>query len=153
MIWNPQSAGDTSWAGNVPGGQKHPVIKKVAISGSGRNLKFTITGSGFGSAPRHLPFTGDLSFLRFYDWGQVACENNLGLFEAGFSAWGQYAADPATLRYTSWTSTKIVVSGFAGAYNSGCNRALPGDPITIGIWASGDSADTGPQTAWAGRIE
>ena len=151
MIWSPQSRGDVAWAGNVPGGSMTPAITSVTMSGFGRNLTLAITGTGFGAAPGVMPFDGDLNFLRFHDWGQEACEGGIGLMEAGFGGWRVYAPNQVTLRYASWSDTKIVISGFAGAYGSGCDRVLPGDPITVGIWASTDKTDAGPQTAWAGR--
>jgi hypothetical protein len=149
-IWSPQSTGEVAWAGNVPGGPKRPAVSSVSVSGSGKNLKFVITGTGFGKAPAKMPHTGDLNFLRLTDWGQQVCDGITGLFEAGFSGWGINPPDTITVRYASWSATKIVVDGFSGTYGAACSTALAGDPITIGIYASGDTSDAGPQTAWAG---
>jgi hypothetical protein len=149
-IWSPQSTGEVAWAGNIAG-NLGTAISSVAVSGSGRNLKFTINGSGFGKAPVKMPYSGDLNFVRLTDWGQLECGGNDGLFEAGFSTWGFYTADTVWLRYASWSNTQIVINGFSGEYGAGCAKALAGDPIAIAIYASRDTSDGGPQTAWAGR--
>jgi hypothetical protein len=149
-IWSPQSTGEVAWAGKVPGGPAGPVISTVTVFGSGGSLKFTISGTGFGKAPVKMPDTGNLNFLRFTDWGQLECAGSPGLFEAGFAGWGINPTDTVTVKYASWTSTQIVIDGFSGSYGSECNVALSGDPVTIGIYASSDTSDTGPQTAWAG---
>jgi hypothetical protein len=151
-IWSPQSTGEVAWGGNIAG-NLGTAISSVAVSGSGRNLKFIISGSGFGKAPVKMPYTGDLNFVRLIDWGQLECvdSDSDGLFEAGFSAWGIYTADTVWVRYASWSNTQIVINGFGGEYGAGCAKALAGDPIAIAIYASHDTSDAGPQTAWAGR--
>jgi hypothetical protein len=149
-IWSPQSTGEVAWAGNVPGGPKRPAVRSVSVSGSGKNLKFVITGSGFGKAPAKMPHIGDLNSLRLTDWGQLVCNGVPGVFEAGFSGWGINPPDTITVRYASWSATKIVIGGFSGTYGAACSTALAGDPITIGIYASSGTSDAAPQTAWAG---
>jgi len=45
-----------------------------------------------------------------------------------------------------------VIGGFAGSYGQGCATVQNGDPVTIEIWNTSDTSQTGPQTAWGGII-
>ena len=148
-IWNPETGAGATWGGNVPGGSGTPQISSVTFTGSGTNMQMYINGSGFGSAPAGLPFTGDLNQLIFQDH---FTHSGIGDFEAGGNIWGIRSADAVTLQYQSWSDTQIVISGFGGSYGQGNNVLQIGDPVTIVVWNSSDTGDTGPQTAWGGVV-
>lgn len=146
-LWNASSGEGVTWGGNVP---VHAQISSVSLSGSGENLKITVKGSGFGTAPVTMPFTGDLNYFRFFDF-RTHCGAISSLFEAGFDGWGIQSPDAVTLKYRSWSDSRIVVSGFAGAYGTGCATYETGDPVLIVIYNTSDTSDTGSQTAWGNR--
>jgi hypothetical protein len=145
-IWNASSGTGATWAGNVPGGAAGPRISSLQITGAGQEAQIIVKGSGFGSAPRTMPFTGDLNNLRFLDF-RSHCGSGSSLFSAGFTHRGLGSADTTTLKYEAWTDTEIDVAGFAGSYGTGCATYETGDPIAISVWNTGDSGFTGPQTA------
>jgi len=148
-LWNPNSQAGATWGGNIPGGSE-PQITSVKFFGAGQNLQIVIDGSGFGNAPVAMPYAGDLNQFLFTDF-RTNCTGS-SLFEAGGSRWGDGAPDSVTLTYQSWSDTQIVISGFAGTYGQGCATVQSGDPITLRIWNSGDTSQTGPQTAWGGVL-
>ena len=156
-LWNPSNGEGAAWGGNVPTANLttypawYPEIDRVQFSGAGAAVAITVQGSGFGPAPVSLPFTGDLEQFGLTDW-RDHCGGGSSAFGAGFTPWGVGAPEPVTLTYTAWTVDEIQVSGFAGTYGSGCALALPGDPVTLSLWSSNASADTGPQTAWGGPL-
>jgi hypothetical protein len=150
-VWSTATATGMSAAGNVPPRiANEPSIRNVDFSGSGRHLHITITGSDFGAAPHALPFTGDLNFFSFTD-SRIHFETNPSLFGAGGSYFG-LGSNAVTLVYTSWTDTKIVISGFAGAYSHHGWVVEKGDPVNFVVWNTGDTSFTGLQTAWGGLI-
>jgi hypothetical protein len=150
-IWNPSTGAGATWGGNVPGGSGTPQISSVTFSGSGTNLQIYVNGSGFGSAPIDMPFTGDLNQFIFQD--HFTHSPGTGSFEAGGNRWGHGTPDSVTLNYQSWSDSQIVINGFAGAYGQGNNVLQNGDPVTIVLWNSSDTDQTGPQTAWAGTCQ
>jgi eukaryotic-like serine/threonine-protein kinase len=87
----------------------------------------TIDGSGFGSLPQTLPFTGDLGNFRIADGAQL-----------GFGEWG-YGGDAKTLDYESWLNDQIMVGGLG---------ASPGDAVIGAVWNS----NTGKGSAWAENV-
>jgi hypothetical protein len=135
----------------VPGGGSGtPQISSVAFAGGGTNLQIYIRGSKFGSAPTKLPFTGDLNQFILQDH---FTHSGTGSFEAGGSRWG-HGTDSVTLNYCSWSDNQIVINGFSGSYGQTGDETLQnGDPVTIVIWNSSDTSDTGPQTAWGGLVK
>ncbi|MGA2521943.1 MAG: hypothetical protein ABSG81_14145, partial [Acidimicrobiales bacterium] len=114
------------------------------------DLRIAVRGQGFGPAPHSLPFTGDLNAFSFWD-GRAHCQAG-GAFTAGGAYFGDASADSVTVRFQSWTDTKIVVTGFRGTYGSGCARIDAGDPVAISVWNSADTSPAGPQTAKRGLI-
>jgi len=152
-LWNARTGAGAAWGGNVPPvAAGTPVIRSLAFSslGTPRDLHVVIKGSGFGAAPTAMPHVGDLDALSFWD-GRSGC-GSATAFTAGGRYFGRLPADTVTLRVASWTPTKIVVTGFHGAYGSGCARIRTGDPVAVSVWNSADTADTGPQTAARGLI-
>jgi hypothetical protein len=89
-----------------------PQIATVTFSGSGRNLKMIITGSGFGAAPPGVPGEVDLPSFMFVD-----LPNTIAQWNAGYTGCGN--DDGVTLDYASWSNTKIVISGFGSDYGKG----------------------------------
>jgi hypothetical protein len=147
-IWNPVTGAAATWGGNVPGGSGAPQISSVTFAGSGTNLQIYINGSGFGSTPAGLPFTGDLNQFIFQDH---FTHSGAGDFEAGGNIWG-IRSDFVTLQYQSWSDNQIVISGFGGSYGQGNNVLQNGDPFTIVVWNASATSDAGPQTAWGGFV-
>ena len=74
-----------------------------------------------------------------------------GLHRRG-TYFGEAPADTVTLRYRSWTDTKIVINGFSGSYGTACSKVQPGDPVAVSLWNTNDRVETGPQTAKRGLI-
>jgi len=150
-LWSPTSGAGATWAGNVPGSSGVPQITSVNFSGTGQNLQIDIHGSGFGSAPVAMPYTGDLNQFSLGDF-QTHCGGGSSQFEAGSLRWGNGSPDLLTLTYQSWSDNEIVINGFGAAYGQGCYTVQNGDPMIITLWNSGDTGQTGPQTAWGGFI-
>ena len=149
-IWNPTTGAGATWGGNVPGGLGTlPQITSVDFAGSGTNLQIRIFGSGFGNAPTHLPFAGDVSQFIFQDH---FTHSGAGSFESGGNRWGHGSPDSVTLKYQSWSDNQIVINGFTGAYGQGNNVLQNGDPATIVLWNTSDASQNGPQTAWGGFV-
>ena len=152
-LWNAVTKRGMTWGGNVPPVTTDtPRITSVAFSSLGTpvDLRIVVKGAGFGAAPRTLPFVGDLNSFSFWD-GRTHCGSSAA-FTAGGGYFGGAPADAVTLRYQSWTDTKIVIGGFRGAYGTGCAKVLSGDPVAVSVWNTGDSSGTGPQTAKRGLI-
>lgn len=82
-----------------------------------------------------MPFVGNLPCFAF---------NNLGHFEAGSSRGG----DAVTLDYLSWSDTRIVVSGFSGAYGEGKWSLDTGAPILITV----QNPSSGKSAQWQGFL-
>jgi hypothetical protein len=141
-----------TWGGTLPGKVKNPKITKITFSGSGATLHITIAGTGFGSAPAGIPGTTDVPYLNFVEWNVKAPGPYNYPWGAGWDAQGY--KDTATLKYTSWTSTQIVISGFGGAYGTDGFTSKAGDPYVIWLWQTpgSDPGSTGPQTAYGGRV-
>ncbi len=141
-----------TWGGNFPGGKGNPVVKSVAFSGSGKNLKVTVTGSGFGAAPSGVPGTGDIPYLNYLEWNIKSPGQDNYPWAAGWEAQG--ITDTVTLKYTSWSDTQIVASGFAGAYGTDGFVSQKHDPYLLLLWSppGTDPGSTGPQTAIGGRL-
>jgi uncharacterized repeat protein (TIGR02543 family) len=149
-IWNPITGAGAAWGGNVPESSgTPPQITSVTFTGSGTNLQIDILGSGFGNAPTNVPFVGDLNQLMFQDH---STHSGTGSFEAGGSRWGNGSPDSVTLIYQSWSDNEIVINGFAGSYGLGNNVLQNGDPVTIVLWNTSDTGQTGLQTAWGGFV-
>jgi len=151
-VWSTSSNVGVTWGGNdppVPAG--NPRISSVKFSGSGADLGITITGTGFGSAPVTMPYTGDLNDFFFGDF-RSHCGVSSSLFSAGGSYFGDRSADAVTLNYQSWTNTQIQISGFAGAYGTGCAIVEAADPVVMGVFNSTATTYAGLQTAWGGNL-
>jgi len=149
-VWNDSGQGAT-WGGNVPPTSADtPSITAVQFSGTGQNLHITVLGSGFGSAPVAMPYTGDLDHFYFED-DRTPC-SGAALFNAGWTFWGHAPPSVVTLQYASWSDTEIEISGFSGQYGQGCATVDAGDPVAIGVFNSGAAGPGGAQTAWGGFV-
>ena len=141
-----------TWGGNLPGGSGNPVIKSVAFSGSGKNLRITVSGSGFGPAPSGVPGTGDTPYFNFVQYNIVSPNQDNFPWGAGWQAQG--IVDTTTLKYASWSDKQIVITGFAGAYGTDGFVNEKHDPYFIWLWTppGQNPGSTGPQTAIVGRL-
>ncbi len=150
-LWDENGRGVT-WGGNLrPFPRGAPRINQVKFSGSGKNLKMIICGSGFGEAPRRMPFRGNLDCFEFFDFRSHS-KFGSSLFGAGFNGFDRHAPTRVKLRFRSWSDRKIEIDGFSGAYGSDEAVAEVGDPVAVLIWNSAATKEDGPQTAWGGRI-
>jgi hypothetical protein len=116
-------------------GLSSPKIESVTFAGRSKELKITITGFGFGTAPPGVPGESNLPFLSFIDQ-----PFDLTQWQAGYV--GCSNSDAVTLDYTSWSNTKIRISGFGPRYGRGPRGAkfwtvAPGDIVTIAVANSG----------------
>jgi hypothetical protein len=150
-VWNDSGQGAT-WGGNVPFTSGDTLsITAVQFSGAGQNLHITVRGSGFGSAPVAMPYTGDLDQFFFED-DRTPC-SGAALFNAGWTFWGELPAAVVTLQYASWSDTEIQISGFSGQYGQGCATVEAGDPVAIAVFNSAAVGPGGAQTAWGGVVQ
>jgi hypothetical protein len=148
-VWNGQHQADgTVWAGNIlPVQPGTPQISGVFFSGIGKNLHIIIYGSGFGSAPVGVPCPSgcDTAFLRFGDYAYHSFTGACSVcFEAGFTG------SSVTIKYTSWSNTKIELSGFAGTYGQDGLVVNHSDPVAIDVWSN--SGNGLLATAWSGKV-
>lgn len=152
-LWNEVTGRGVTWGGNIPPTTSDtPTINSVGFSslGTPADLRIVLKGDSFGPAPAQLPFSGDLNSFSFWD-GRAHCGSS-SAFTAGGKYFGDTSADAVTLRYQSWTNTKIVITGFRGAYGAGCAKLKGGDPVAVSVWNTADRTDTGPQSAKRGLI-
>ena len=150
-LWNTSTGVGATWGGYVPPtASDMPVISSVQFSGSGQNLSMTIYGSGFGNAPANLS-SGDTQYFVFGDF-RTPSNGGSSLFSAGNSSFTGSSKDGVTLNYVSWSNDEIVINGFGGTYGQSSYVVQNGDPVTIQVWNTSDTAATGPQTAWGGFI-
>ena len=147
-VWNSVSGLGATWGGDVPGGPSSPTISSVTFSGSGSSTTIQVQGSGFGSAPTTMPYSGVLNDFIFWD-GRSPCGGGSSQFEAGGARWG-HGSDSVSLNYQSWSDSSISIGGFGSGYGSGCAIFDTGDPVSVVVWNSADSSQTGPQTSWGG---
>ncbi|MGC1371604.1 MAG: hypothetical protein WA824_05655 [Candidatus Sulfotelmatobacter sp.] len=149
-VWNSLNpANGTVWAGNIPPVQPGtPKIYSVVFNGAGENLHITIYGDGFGNAQNlgcTLPCENtNTGFLRFGDYAYHSFAGACGAcFYAGFTG------DSITMNYTSWSNTKIEVSGFAGTYGENDMVVSPGDPVAVDVWNTNSPLLA---TTWSGVV-
>jgi hypothetical protein len=106
------SLGTTAAASaNLPGGPAPPVIKHVSFKGSGANLKIFVTGSGFGSTPPGVPGDNDIPYfgLLIYMPGYAPNSDH-------YPWYAGHPGNAVTLKYKSWSDTRIEVDGFGSYY-------------------------------------
>ena len=147
-LWNAVTGRGVTWGGDVPPiNAGTPTIKSVSFSSLGTpvDIHVVVKGQGFGPPPRAFPFIGDLNAFSFWD-GRSHCGSSAA-FTAGGAYFGNAPADAVTLRYLSWSDTKIVIAGFRGSYGTGCSKVRSGDPVAVVVWNSADTAQTGAQSA------
>ena len=150
---NAVTGAGASWGGNVPGAPTGtPVVTTVGASSLGQlsSLRIAVVGHGFGASPVSLPFVGDLD--QFYLSDPEAHCGGASALTAGGSYFGTRAPDAVTLHFVLWTDTKIVVSGFGGAYGTGCSNVQLGDAFAVGVWNSAATSPTGLETAHRGTL-
>jgi hypothetical protein len=133
-VTNPQNKTVGILAAVTPNqiGLSSPTIESVTFAGRGKNLKITITGSGFGRAPPGVPGESILPFLSFIDH-----PFDLTQWQAGYEGCGN--GDAVALDYASWSNTKILISGFGRGYGREKTNwtVAPGDIVTIAVANSG----------------
>jgi len=150
-VWNSVSMNGAVWGGNDPSSSSSPHISSVTISGTGEQIQILVQGTGFGSAPAGLPYTGDLNDFFFWD-ARSHCGAGSSLYSSGGSYFGDRNPDSVPLSYTEWTNTEIEITELAGSYDVPCGVNEPGDPVAVAVWNSSATSDTGPQTAWGGFL-
>ena len=140
-VWGAKAANAAAWGGLVtPGGIHVPRIKRIATSGTGQALALTVTGRGFGPAPRGiLGKSTDTSYFELTDFNAAAPNSGTGAVGGGYP-WqagycGHKGCNSVTVGYVSWTPTQIVVSGFGSQYG-GNWIANPGDAFCVDVWPS-----------------
>jgi hypothetical protein len=107
------------------------------ISGQ-KSQTITISGTGFGTMS---PYTGDSGSILVYDATVPWSGGFSGTFPGGYAVCGASPCsftDTVTLVVDSWTNTKIVLGGFAGAYGSPY-VLTPGDSVSLFV-LNGDAS-------------
>ncbi len=141
-LWNQNSGQGVTWGGDVPpAATPGPVISSVQFTGTPSNPQIIIRGSGFGTAPIAMPYTGSIQSFAIGDWRA---------YHAGSGPSSTWTSG-VTEKFLSWSPTTIALGGFSGTFGQQPNVLEPGDPLSIQIWSPASSYDTGPQTAWGGR--
>lgn len=112
-----------------------PEVLSVQFGGKQNDLILNLSGLGFGRAPFHLPFTGDVPWFRI---GDVSCFAVApGTCESG------YTGDSLHLKYLSWSNCQIVFSHF--------KPMAPGDAIELAAWNPQVAGRQGV-AVWGGNI-
>jgi hypothetical protein len=106
-------------------------IGPVTFAGSGKVLRITITGSGFGTVPPGAIGDVNTSFFSFIDQPFSSAQ-----WQAGYSGCGD--TDAVTLDYASWSDTMIIIGGFGPKYGRGPGAqhkwtVASGDLVTIAV--------------------
>lgn len=118
-----------------------PVITAVSAILPSADQTITIRGSGFGYLP---PYDGDSPWLEIVD---LTANWTAGYVDPLGNA------DGVTADVTSWTDSKIVISGLGGIYGAGVLNPYvlsPGDTVEIGVWNPQTGA--GPAHYYAGVL-
>lgn len=102
-------------------------IEAVRVEGGGSNYSIDVLGYGFGTAPKSMPYFGDLPYFRIADDAQY-----------GHGEWG-YSGDANELTYESWNNTQVIVYGLS---------ASPGDALALALW----NPSTGLGATWGGNV-
>ena len=98
-----------------------PVITSVSTISPTQTQTITIHGQGFGE---HNPYNGNSEYISVSDLTRQ--------WSAG------YLGSAVTLNVTSWSDTKIVISGFTGQYGNQGWVLYSGDSIQITLWVAPD---------------
>lgn len=114
-----------------------PQIERVYFSKIGQSLHIEVDGAGFGAAPQAMPFVGTMSYFRILD-------DTHGGWGAGR---GGYGYDGIGLQYTSWTDTRITISGYDAGYG-GVYVVTPGDRVRIFV----ANVRSGEFVIWSGTL-
>ncbi len=97
-----------------------PRVASVTFSQVGATMQIEVDGSGFGSQPIGLPATTTVNQFQFTD-----------ITQGGWTA-GRTNVSPVALQYTSWTDSKIVISGFGMQYAvNPTNKVVSGDAVSL----------------------
>lgn len=121
-------------------------IASVAFSnGVGRDMQIDIRGTGFGSAPVSMPFSGTLWQLSFND-NTMHGNGTKTSFESG------HVGDAVWLNYTWWSDDEIIINGFSGAYGYGNWYISPGDTITIRVSQVNSNDYSSEKATWRGSV-
>lgn len=160
-VTNPQNKTVGVFAKAVPKSIEliSPKIDSVAFAESGKNLRMTITGHGFGGAPASGLGELNLPFFVFIDLPFDSTQ-----WEAGYA--NCVVGDAVTLNYESWSDTQIAVAGFGASYGKGSRKSrkwtvMPGDVVAIGVANSATSglnfdydvnSPVGTGTVWGGQL-
>jgi len=122
------------WSRAHPTGNVTPQISSATLSGAGAGLFMTLDGSGFGTAPHSMPFSGNTANFLF--------TNNTKGWNAGFNG------DAVSLNYQAWSDTHIQIGGFAANYGQNDWTVMPGDRVTISVWNTSSNL----RTDWSGVV-
>jgi sugar lactone lactonase YvrE len=105
-----------------------PVIATVSAVSTAETQTITITGSGLGA---QSAYSGDSNYIKLTD-----VTNN------GWSAGYAPDGDTVGLGVSSWTASKITLTGFNGNFGAPGNVLNTGDQLTLQIWDA--TTDAGP---------
>jgi len=132
---------------NLPGGPAAPVIRRIAFFRDHQRLKLRVDGKGFGEAPAGVPGDTDLVYFQFWIWVTGGDVHNYP-WAAGHNG------DDVTLKYESWTDSRIVISGFGADYRGGSEDwvARPGDAVAVTLFNNPGGGAYGPSAGKASRI-
>jgi len=120
-----------------------PQIGPIHISGTGKDMKITINGQGFGPSPVQMPYTGDLRLFCFF--------NAKRKWSAGYNG-GPDPETSVTIIYGSWNDNLIEINGFSGDYGmSGFTNEI-GDEVGVAIQNYG-SPGFSTQKTWTYGVD
>jgi hypothetical protein len=132
---------------NVPGGTKGPKIRRITLLHDHKNLKVIVDGRGFGAAPAGIPGDIDTDYFQLWIWVTNGDVHNYP-WSAG------HGGNTVTLKYVSWTDSRIVAAGFGPEYRGGSEDwvARPGDAVAVTLYNNPGGGAFGPSTGMASRI-
>jgi hypothetical protein len=132
---------------NLPGGTKGPKIRRLTLLGDHRHLKVVVDGRGFGAAPPGIPGNTVTDYFQLWIWVTNGDVHNYP-WSAG------HGGNDVTLKYASWTDSRIVVTGFGSDYRGGSEDwvARPGDAVAVTLFNNPGGGAFGPSTGKASRI-
>jgi hypothetical protein len=139
-------------AANVPGGAAPPVIRKLEFARTGQDMKIVVLGRGFGEKPRDIPGDTDIPYFVFATWVNGGSGGNY----PWYAGYGEYKkvdkGDGVTLKYVSWTDSRIEIHGFGARYGQQGWTVASGDAVAVAFYSNPGGGILGPSAGKASRI-
>lgn len=141
-LWVVPSTGAASTASSST-----PHITGVQFTNVGSGMQMIVSGTGFGTPSRALPYIGDVGTFKFSDSSEIYPTYAVTGWNAGYTSSAEQ--DVVTLHYTQWTPNQITIAGFGPAYGDyGAWIVKSGD--TVHVWVQ--NPQSGQSATWTGTL-